>query len=979
MNKILKYIKISPIVALAIVLSFSAYAQMPPAPGENSGQTATPLGQFSFTSGGVTQTKNVKKADAKKCGAAGSGGKISPDCPNANVRRTDISPKCIEEQNNVAGNCLNTMPVTGVSRIPEDVCFRNEGWGKKRNHNGFDYAAGLNTVVTASADGEVKGAIGNQRCPGGSWNMVKVLHIGCGGKKYYTVYGHLNKVASGIHVGSKVKKGDILGYVGDTGSCGSVHLHYELKDANESPLNPLCNSIQALCDCNAVEIEYETCRSGKAEASSPSMDTPYGVAVNDHIVKEKSECNFAEIKNSHREWGCVFCKPFQLMFNTASKIAKIAFDGLASSVVDVVLVAFAIWIAFTIMRFVSTMEIREPRILVKTLLEQAFRVLVVVVLLKMPLLPTFNMTIDPVFTTGLKIAQVAGNIEGGCTIEQADDGTLVDLKILPQDEGGLSEEMGKSILCAVKSAQDQVIDIMALGSFSLCISWEEGGWLIPHLGYLFTFVALYVGGFLLLCIYPFLLVDSILKLSIAVALFPAALGAFAFKITSKYLAKVWETFLSAIFSFIFLSLVLFILSMLTANEVSKIVTTEETNILSGIMWWTGECLRIVFVCFLGWAVLGEAKEFAGKFASGISLSQDIGATTGSSAGEAVKKSTNKPRQAIGRYAKKAGGQAFKAVWRGGKEMAHQGIMNARASSYKSSAASKSASSAGSAGVAGTANNKVTMDKTNFLHRLISRKKEVTFSEDANGNMLITSVTTTKNGDTITRSTDRFAEVKTKRVNGNIVSRTSTPKASGLKYLTYRDGSTNQRVISNFMQNSMLSEDEKYDLLAREVVRERMSSEYAAALGKRSLTRNVTHSTDENGNKVVSVSNFSKNGEVVSVNMTITPNFGQIKSEYEVVSANGRSAQSFASDGIVQRKSTIQIRRDNNGNNIKTTHDKWAFSQYYADKLTTPLSANGRFDEKIPQDKIMFSQGEMQNFAAQVKDKGNKHYKFKDFV
>ena len=48
------------------------------------------------------------------------------------------------------------MPVTNVARIPEDVCYRNEGWSRKRNHNGMDYAAGMGTAVTAAMDGVIK-------------------------------------------------------------------------------------------------------------------------------------------------------------------------------------------------------------------------------------------------------------------------------------------------------------------------------------------------------------------------------------------------------------------------------------------------------------------------------------------------------------------------------------------------------------------------------------------------------------------------------------------------------------------------------------------------------------------------------------------------------------------------------------------------------------------------------------------------------
>lgn len=114
--------------------------------------------------------------------------------------------------------------------------------------------------------------------------------------------------------------------------------------------------------------------------------------------------------------------------------------------------------------------------------------------------------------------------------------------------------MGVSILCTIKTIQDKILDVMALGSTSICVALYVESWhglaLFPHLGYLIVGLVLWIAAILLLIIYPFLLIDSVLQLTVATALLPAAIGAYAFKSTQKYVGKVWDTFLNCMFNFI---------------------------------------------------------------------------------------------------------------------------------------------------------------------------------------------------------------------------------------------------------------------------------------------------------------------------------------------------------------------------------------------------------------------------------------------
>jgi murein DD-endopeptidase MepM/ murein hydrolase activator NlpD len=88
-----------------------------------------------------------------------------------------------------------------------------------RAHKGTDYAAPRGTPVVASGDGRVTWASRN----GSFGNLVVIQH----GDRFETKYAHLSSYARGVRVGSRVKQGDIIGYVGSTGGATGPHLHYE--------------------------------------------------------------------------------------------------------------------------------------------------------------------------------------------------------------------------------------------------------------------------------------------------------------------------------------------------------------------------------------------------------------------------------------------------------------------------------------------------------------------------------------------------------------------------------------------------------------------------------------------------------------------------------------------------------------------------------------------------------------------------------
>ena len=90
---------------------------------------------------------------------------------------------------------------------------------KIKAHNGVDYAAKRNTPVKASGDGVIS-FIGRQS---GYGRTVEIKH----GGNIKTLYAHLEKFNTKLKVGSKVKQGEIIAFVGDSGQATGPHLHFE--------------------------------------------------------------------------------------------------------------------------------------------------------------------------------------------------------------------------------------------------------------------------------------------------------------------------------------------------------------------------------------------------------------------------------------------------------------------------------------------------------------------------------------------------------------------------------------------------------------------------------------------------------------------------------------------------------------------------------------------------------------------------------
>ena len=125
---------------------------------------------------------------------------------------------------------IQPVNMSDLKRMASGYGYRIDPFTKMRTmHFGMDFSAKTGTPIYATGDGKVVRA---DNRAAGFGNHVRINH----GFGYESIYAHMSKIT--VKRGYKVKRGDLIGYVGNTGRSVAPHLHYEIiKDGKK--INPI--------------------------------------------------------------------------------------------------------------------------------------------------------------------------------------------------------------------------------------------------------------------------------------------------------------------------------------------------------------------------------------------------------------------------------------------------------------------------------------------------------------------------------------------------------------------------------------------------------------------------------------------------------------------------------------------------------------------------------------------------------------------
>jgi hypothetical protein len=642
---------------------------------------------------------DCKPGDKSNCAAAEQC-KPAKDGKKLSSAAATINGKCVKEK--TANGCYNSNP-TSYSTSYSGLKYRAEGAGgndRPRNHLGSDIGGGGHTDINvyAPADGTIV-YTGVGTCSGRS--MVIEHENKCSGGKFRTILRHLIafKKTSGT-----VKKGEVVGIEGGSNAVGhglgdicdnenqikystytrsgcgrtvkcysgplksySIHLHMETVDGKmvgsssaagsvQNVMQSYCGGVQALC--GSCPVDLSSCGGNTAmtsDGTSASTDGLSGGSDGGNFGGDgnyrSDKCDFKEYLDSQ---NCTFCELFKKLWNAASIMAKTSNDALSAPTKTLVSIGFLIWICVYLLKQIASFSKVGTGEMLKGILFQGFRVAVVIIALSGAIYEIMDLTINPVMQTGLNFSRTL-NKEAGC------DGSASYMQnIVGYDEttgfpkpqegtsaeiGGLSKHLGESIICNLKVLEDKTGFLMSLGKYSMCIGWERHPlwhpYFLPGLGYFTTGIFLWIAGLLLLLSFPWCLVDCILQLCIAVALLPCAVGAYAFKITAQYLKMIWNMFMNAMFNFVFMAIIIYVINANLGSWIGYTPGTypqEDVFITAlqsyGLAWWGIGFFKIVVVCLFCWTFFDEAGSMANEFGKGMSMhniGRKIGGTVSSAA------------------------------------------------------------------------------------------------------------------------------------------------------------------------------------------------------------------------------------------------------------------------------------------------------------------------------------------------------------
>ena len=686
-----------------------------------------------------------------------------------------------------------------------------------------------------------------------------------------------------------------------------------------------------------------------------SVSTHIQSADSSKFDKTVDACKAKETKCSPKCYydevigNCTFCPLFATFFRAASVMTRKAIDGYSGSVYKVVIIGFAVWIALQILVFVSSPEVRDLKDLVLAIITQSLFVLIAVILLQSGAFSFLNDALSPIFNTGMNAAEAILTPEGAGantneslkqaknlnkTLNNNYDSSGQDTEVeeykcesmakynLPdtKTEGALPKKMGEGILCTMGLIQNRAARVKALGSASICYSWQKKAFIIPHLGYLLVGIGLWVGGMLVLLAVPFMMIDSVLQLAVAGSLLPFAIGAYAFKATRQYTGKVWETFMNAMFAFVFVSLI----ALMITTALEQIITnaTANTNVLfkeyadgvqmelllNDLSWFSSKFLEVCFVLILAWSVIGEATDFAKQF-SGSITSTKIGSSIGTMAGSFTKSAATK---ILDKPVSAAADKAWSLTKDAGSGLVG-GIRQVRLNRQADRIKKKGTYDA----TTGT----YTYNTKSWLRR---RSKTLSLSETADGRKTVTeSKIKKKSGgatETITKVKNKDFTVETTTIRdkeGNITSYNDEIKTNSnfLNKLFEKNGTVNQENYKKALEaiHGQPNEEQLMIALQKQIISKTMPNTKMKMKNHGYVSQKAIR--DKNGN-IIGFEEVHADGSKTIVNTRMDKN-GRMMTEMTQIDKKGRGTN-LATDGVINRKRTFHI----NGNVADVDMQNW---------------------------------------------------------
>ena len=346
--------------------------------------------------------------------------------------------------------------------------------------------------------------------------------------------------------------------------------------------------------------------------------------------------------------SCVFCPLFLTIFNAAQQMATNAYEKLAKPIANVMLIGFAIYIAFLVLKYVSAFTKQDAPKFTNEILQQAFKVMVAYILL-LNSNAIYNYAVGPVLSAGMEFGGALLFEDGSgymewCSVEENLQEETQKQVALDKDKGKVEEGVLPAYLyvklsCFIRSVQAEISTAQSIGSTLMCISRNTaaqpfqvaGVTLIENaiwdFSMFFQGLVIWILALIISLAFAFYLIDATVRLGIVGALMPFLIACWPFKKTAGYTSKGWQMLLNTFFTYAMMGLIVsvniqLIMQGLTGskgdmNDLMALIDGNDVGALQEMLdiGFSG-FLVLLACCLFGWKLTGQATALAGTFASG---------------------------------------------------------------------------------------------------------------------------------------------------------------------------------------------------------------------------------------------------------------------------------------------------------------------------------------------------------------------------
>lgn len=326
--------------------------------------------------------------------------------------------------------------------------------------------------------------------------------------------------------------------------------------------------------------------------------------------------------------SCIYCPLFKTIFNAAQSMSTKAYDKLAGPLANVMLIGFAIVIAFMVLKNVSSFTKQDAPKFVTELLVNMFKVLVAYYMLKNANI-VYGYIVGPVLKAGFEFGSsllfAENKYLAACDVSK----TLQNVS-----NGVMPAYLYTNLDCFIRAVQAEVAVPQSVGSSLMCVARNAGKESIGPVrnvlwdfGMMFQGFAIWVMGWIISLAFAFYLIDATIQLGIIGALMPFLIACWPFKATRNYTSKGWGIFMNTFFVYVFMGLIVSINVELLGqgltgskggfDAIMKALNGNNVQELKELLdiGFAG-FLVLVACCLFAFKLTGQASDLAGTMAGG---------------------------------------------------------------------------------------------------------------------------------------------------------------------------------------------------------------------------------------------------------------------------------------------------------------------------------------------------------------------------